>query len=233
MKSSMVKIVMSAVAFLLVTAPSSILAMNHKGWVLYDNFQSTEIDTDKWDIDSSSASISIENGTAKFVHDATRPNDSSWLIFKKSPEKIRAIRVRVKIANDTPGDARARVGGYLGKNKVGDVVWLSMQLRNDWDRVEASAVALTDTTSTAQWLYDLFYAQVGKPDGLVGNWYVLEMHFNRSHLSFNGNGVGHISHCLTEPVLPLDNFFKGIGTRNAAAASASFTVYFDNVYVLY
>jgi hypothetical protein len=231
----------ATVAILLIAAPNSSFAGDSGGWVLYDNFNSGPIDLNKWDIDNSSAEISVEGGRAKFVHDANIKGDSSWLIFKKSPEKIKAIKVKVKMENDTDGDTRARIGGYLGQNGVGNAVWLQMGLRNQetttlpsqQQRVEASAVVLQDTSATAAWLYDLFYSHVGKPDGLVGNWYVLEMYFNRYSLLFKGNGVGLISHVLTEPVLPLNNSFKGIGTRNNTAADTTFTVYFDDVYVLY
>ena len=237
MKLFSVKVFVASVAIFLLAAPSVTFAQS-TGWVLYDNFNSGKIDPTKLDIDNSSAAISVENGLLKFVHDAKKPNDSSWLIFKKSPAKIKAVKAKVKIRNDAPGDLRARIGGYLGKTEDNYPVWLSITLRNDYDRVEASATAFTDTTSTGQWKYDLFYSQVGKPDGLIGNWYVLEIYFDRSRLLFKGDAVKQILHQLTEPVYPLtsdipDWNFKGIGTRNGIAATSKFTVYFDNVYVLY
>ena len=148
MKLFSVKVFVAAVAIFLLAAPSVTFAQS-TGWVLYDNFNSGKIDPTKWDIDNSSAAISVENGLLKFVHDANKPNDSSWLIFKKSPAKIKAVKAKVKIRNDAPGNLRARIGGYLGKTEDNYPVWLSITLRNDYDRVEASATAFTDTTSTA------------------------------------------------------------------------------------
>ena len=49
-------------------------------WILYDDFSSGSIDPAKWSIDDSSATITIENGEAKFVHQAGNPNDSSFVL---------------------------------------------------------------------------------------------------------------------------------------------------------
>ena len=82
-------------------------------WVLYDNFDSEEINLNKWDIDDSSADIFIEDGRVKFEHGDGTAGDSSWLIFKKCPETIVGIRATVTVES-TSGDVRARVGGPLG-----------------------------------------------------------------------------------------------------------------------
>jgi hypothetical protein len=57
------------------------------------DFNSGYIDLEKWDVDEYPATISVENGKARFDHDLSIPNDSSYLIFKKYPERIRAVMV--------------------------------------------------------------------------------------------------------------------------------------------
>jgi hypothetical protein len=217
-----------------------ILAMpveaNRRGprWVLYDNFDSNQIDREKWDLDDSSAEVTAQGGMARFVHNTGKPLDSSWLIFRKSPEKIKAIRAKVRIEADTKGDVRARIGGWLGQTVDSKPVFLGAELRPEKSWADCSAVALSDTSGT-QWLYDLFYAQMGKPEGVAGTWYTIEIHFNRSLFMAYGSAFGSIVHIFQERVLPLDNAFKGIGTRNAYAPDSpeECIVWFDDVYVLY
>ena len=57
----------------------SLYATADAGWVLYDNFDSDAIDTEKWRIDDSSADISIENGEVRFSYKEGYERDSSWL----------------------------------------------------------------------------------------------------------------------------------------------------------
>lgn len=64
----------------IIVSLSMIIMLPVKGyakWFLYDNFNSNQIDPELWDIDNSSAEITVENGEAKFVHDTLSPNDSS------------------------------------------------------------------------------------------------------------------------------------------------------------
>ena len=57
-------------------------------WQLYDDFNSgSTIDETKWNIDDSSGTISVEDGRAKFVHEAGHPEDSLYLNF--APIRIR------------------------------------------------------------------------------------------------------------------------------------------------
>ena len=73
------------------------------------------INPDLWDIDDTSADIFVENGRVRFNHNTAEEGDSSWLIFRKRPENIKAVKVRVKIVQGASGDSRARIGGWVGK----------------------------------------------------------------------------------------------------------------------
>jgi hypothetical protein len=182
------------------------------GWQIYDDFNSGKIDTEKWDIDDSSAAISVENGHAKFVLNPAKPDDSSWLKFKKWPEKIKAIRAKVKLQNNSSEFYKGRIGGFFGKNAAGNHVWLEMNLHNATDAVQGYAEVYNDSTYS-QDLYPLFSFKVDKPDGITGKWYTLELHFDLTRLEFKGNAVKEISHRLIEPLNPPDVIQKGLGTR--------------------
>ena len=80
-------------------------------WQLYDDFNSGSIDTQKWSVDDTSATISIENGEAKFIHNSGHPNDASWLEFNDNPQNIIGIRFKIRVQSCT-GDVRGRAGGW-------------------------------------------------------------------------------------------------------------------------
>lgn len=224
-------------------------------WVLYDNFNSGVINANKWNQDTSglTGAIVVENGAAKFIQDKGIINDSSWLIFKKSPEKIKAIRARVKIASNQI-NVFCRIGGYLGEDEDGNPLWHQIRLRsyqNDTDdyyqAVEFTASYL-DANDTNVSLQDLATGGFKRPlsgtyevpDDLTGEWVTLEIHFNRKALSY---GVVNMNNWITssiaaEEVKKITNpdfIFKGIGVRavNTAEPGQTCTVYFDNVWVLY
>ena len=97
------------------------------GWELYDNFSSGAIDTQRWIIDDSSATISVENERAKFIHQSGHLNDSSYLVFNQNPENMLGIKADVFIESCS-GDVRTRIAGYAGK--VGENhVWSGLQLQ--------------------------------------------------------------------------------------------------------
>ncbi len=224
-------------------------------WVLYDNFNSGEINPNKWtqDISGLTGPIVVENGAAKFIQDKGIINDSSWLLFKKSPEKIKAIRARVKIASNET-NVLCRIGGYMGEDDDGNPLWNQIRLRtyqNEADEyyqaVEFAATFL-DANDTNVTLQDLVTGGFKKPlsgtyeapDDLTGEWITLEIHFNRQALTYgvlkyNGWITSPISSEEVKKITNPDLFFKGIGVRavNTAEAGETCTVYFDNVWVLY
>jgi len=61
-------------------------------WVLYDDFSSGNIDTGRWNVDDSSATISVDNERAKFIHEGGTANDSNYLLFDQTPENIIGIK---------------------------------------------------------------------------------------------------------------------------------------------
>jgi len=224
-------------------------------WVLYDNFNSGVINPNKWDQDISGLAdpIVVENGAAKFVQDLGIINDSSWLGFKKSPEKIKAVRARVKIASNQI-NVFCRIGGYIGEDEDGNPLWSQIRLRsykNDTDdfyqAVEFTA-SYMDANDTNVTLHDLATGGFKKPlsgtyevpDDLTGEWVTLEIHFNRKALTY---GVVNMNNWITSSISDEevkkttnpDFIFKGIGVRavNTAVPGQTCTVYFDSVWVLY
>jgi hypothetical protein len=204
-----------------------------KGWKLYDNFNSGIIDSQLWSIDDSSASISVETGMVKFEHNLGKPNDSSWLIFNKNPQKIKAIRAKVKIVTDTLGDPRARIGGYIGRDESGNRIFHTIGTRSENQRNECYAGAYLPPNDLIQ--YDVFYAHFMRPIEYNDKWYTLVIEFNRNKLRYKASDLGIINHCLPMKVFKSDDIFKGIGTRNGYYPDndGPFVVYFDDVYVKY
>ena len=131
-------------------------------WVLYDNFNLGEINVKKWDQDISGLTgpIVVENGAAKFIQDKSIINDSSWLIFKKSPEKIKAIRARVKIASNQT-NVLCRIAGYMGEDEDGNPLWNQIRLRTyqnvagDYYQGVDFAATFLDANDTNATLQDL------------------------------------------------------------------------------
>jgi hypothetical protein len=67
---------------ILIILPTNGFAGSKKGssksrCYLYDNFNSGTINPDLWDLDESSATITVEGGRAKFFHDLSIYGDSS------------------------------------------------------------------------------------------------------------------------------------------------------------
>jgi hypothetical protein len=201
-------------------------------WVLYDNFNSGSINPDLWDVDESSATITVENGRAKFVHDVSIPNDSSWLIFNKDPEKIEEIKAKVWVVQDPGGDPRARIAGWLGEDEEGNLIWNYIQVRPESERVDCGAVALGDPPDF-EFVYDLFFALFKGPIEILNERFKLTLEFDRSELDYEESDLGEIEHDLEDRLEPTDEVFKGIGTRNTVSATGEFIVYFDDVYVRY
>ena len=162
------------------------------GWVLYDNFNSGVINPDKWTEDASSLAgpIVVENGAAKFVQKKDQINDSNFLGFKKSPEKIKAVRVRVKIASQET-NVFARIGGYMGEDEDGNPLWNMIRLRTYqgqpgvyYQAVEfnASFLSAADTNVTLQEFVNGYFRKplagtYTEPEDLTDEWITLEIHF--------------------------------------------------------
>jgi hypothetical protein len=186
----------------------------YAGWELYDDFNSGVIDTTRWDIDESSATIIPVFGAVGFVHNPGFPRDSSWLSFKQSPETIKAVLVTVMVQSCT-GDVHGRIGGWNGK-VGGDYVWNHFSLRASEERIAGGLVLLE--AGTFDWLYDLYWAMFKYPLDIIGNPFTIATTFSDpQNVTYYAAGLGLHTIKIFETVSPTDDHFKGIGTRSETA----------------
>ena len=198
------------------------------GWELYDNFSSGVIDPQRWDIDASSATISVVNQQAKFVHQSGHPNDSGYLLFNQDPGNILGIKVDVFIESCS-GDVRARIAAHSGK--VGENnVWTGLQLQPSEQRIYSSA-GLEGPPPDYIWVQDLHYAHFERPITVTQVPYNINMLFSNDKIAYEVDGLGKITYKYENPIAPTDSNFKAIGTRSTNGDGPC-TVFFDNVYVL-
>lgn len=199
-------------------------------WRLYDDFESGSIDTQKWDVDDSSATISIENGEARFDHKAGYREDSSWLKILDNPQTIAGVRASIRVESCT-GDVRGRIGGDVGSIQD-NIVFAILQARPERGILGGWVDELSPAQNYA-YVRSLggadFYYNWDKPLNILGNDYVLEMMFSNENITFKtDNGEGVLTYA--EALDPLANPFLAIGTRSNTGEGFC-TVYFDDVYV--
>jgi len=198
------------------------------GWDLYDDFSSEVIDTQKWNVDNSSADISIENGQAKFVHQSGHPNDSGYLIFNQDPGNILGIKAKVFVESCS-GDVRTRIAGYGGK--VGENhVWSGLQLQPGDQRIYSSS-GLEGPPPDYNWVQELHYAHFQNPITVIGVFFDLTMEFASDKIAYEVDGLGKIVYKYATSMAAADDLFRAIGTRSTNGDGPC-TVYFDDVYVL-
>lgn len=222
---------------ILMILPTNGFAGSGKGFsksrcYLYDNFNSGYINQDLWDVDDFPATITVEGGRAKFVHDLNESGNSSWLIFKKRPEKIKEIRVKVWVEKAPGGDPRVRIGGWHGEDKYGNIIWNQFQVRPELERVDFGAFAFADPNNI-DYEYELFWGYFKRPIEILDKQFKLIMGFDRSALEYEESSLGELRHELKDKLHRTDEVFKGIGTRNNYDYDDDFIVYFDDVYVCY
>jgi len=211
-------------------------------WVLYDNFDSEEINLNKWDIDDSSADIFIEDGRLKIEHSAGNPNDSAWAKIIKNPHKWRGIKATMEVES-WEGEARAGIGidiGTLPENPD-YLVWYEMRLRNVWteslqDYVPAvSGYASVLDTNNFEWQYDIFYTNLGyNKQAIVGEPHKLIAKFNTNSIKFKVKepvNLGQVMYEFTGKIDKIEDAWLAIGTKTATE-DAYCVVYVDDVYVL-
>lgn len=197
------------------------------GWVLYDDFQSGNIDLTKWDVDNSSADITVEAGRAKFVHNSGFPDDSAWLKFTDSPETILGIMVDITVESCS-GDVRGRVSGYLAKSGE-NYVLNRIQVRSDRSRVDGG-VSVHEPVAFDR-VSELHWHNFQNPIPILGETFrvAISLHSLTEGINYV-QGLGQATYDMTLPMTPNDNFFRGIGTRSNSGDGPC-TVYFDNVRV--
>ena len=154
-------------------------------WQLYDDFNSGAINPGLWNVVDPSAVISVENGMAKFVHQAAFPNISSWLMINVDPETIRGIRATVifdscdfeypEQANSSPSprDVRARLGAFVGEqvDYPDYILYSGINIEpyfnnNDYPRLYGEVPRL-DAASGYSWVDTLFWGSFFMEGGMV------------------------------------------------------------------
>jgi len=208
-------------------------------WILYDNFNSVEIDNDLWTINSYSAEISVEKGRAKFAHKSGSEyrNISAWLGIKIAPETVKGIKVKVTVESCT-GDVRARIGGFIGK------VWDEVQFKYFWNQLGLEggigsprifgSLDINWPPPSFPNYYSLFYGQFMRPLEIIGHTFTIRMTFSGNKVTYEVDDLGEIEHKLPEDLSPTTDEiykFKGIGTRSTNGEGPC-VVYFDDVYIL-
>jgi hypothetical protein len=209
---------------LLVLATST---SSHAGWELYDDFSSGSIDTQKWRIDDSSASISVEGGRAKFVHQPGHANDSSWLEMIQNPENITGMKATVTVQSCT-GDVRARMNGYVGR--IGENhIYSTITFESEDKRIYTS-VGLEGPPPDYTWVQEMAYNHFYYPTDIIGHSFIIAMMFYVDRIEYEVDGLGKIVYRYEEEINSATHFWRGIGTRSTKGQGPC-TVYFDDVFV--
>lgn len=197
------------------------------GWELYDNFDSGAVDPQKWAVDDTCATISIENQQAKFVHAPGYERDSSWLQIIDNPENIIGIRADVRVQSCT-GDVRGRLGGWVGQQGENEL-WSAIEARADEGRITIY-VGYDTPTDWLSIFFGGFHYIWENPLDITGKTFTLEWMFSPEQIKGKTDRYGEMTFRYPDPVPPHQSSFKGIGTRSNAGQGPCY-VYFDNVYV--
>jgi len=201
------------------------------GWVLYDNFNSGRIDPALWDIDDSSADISVVGRKVKFMHKLGHPGDSAWL-YLKDPRGVKGIRATVRITK-SKGNCRARVGaeaGKIGKRRF----WQATEIRPNDKWINGMLGA--EVKRGGQWIWKgtSFWGHFGDNMKVVKKTFKIGIDFfDLNNIHFYANRFGEMAFdpkIRLRPITKRKDMFLGIGTRSNDDAG-SMTVTFDNVYV--
>ncbi len=198
-------------------------------WQLYDNFSSGSVDLNKWIVDESSAIIIIENGRAKFVHQAGNAADSSWLTVSDNPETITGLKATITVESCS-GDVQARIGGFFGK--VGsDFAWSHQAIRPYQERIIA-AVGILGPEPNYEHKYNYFWGNYKSPLVIIGVPYTLSTILSTSNARYLVDGLGELEYSFPSNLEPLaeGESFIGMGTRSTSGVGDC-TVYFDDVYI--
>jgi len=222
-------------------------------WKKYDDFNSGVINTNKWDIDDSSATITIDNGRVKFVHNAGFANDSAFLTIKKGVTNIWGIKATIQFESCTAPapdytDVRARVGANIGEEAetLTNRVWASLGLEpyytnKTYPRFYGFVNVWDTTRNPDELIADLFYAyfprEVGEvPADVIGIPFTITEEWTAKSVKFTVASKGKTTYNYDKKykVIPMTDATKayvGIGTASNSGFGTC-TVYFDDVYVL-
>ena len=200
----------------------------HAGWALYDDFESGSIDPTKWNIDDSSATISIEGGQAKFVHQQGHAEDPSYLLLKPT-QSVKAIRAKLRVESCS-GDVRVRVKGNKWVDDQGYEMYQQLAADAQNQTIHYYCGALDKVNSVDQ--YELFYGQFYRPIPVLGQTYSVEISFTDNWLRASVDGLGDLFFHAGASWTEREDPFYGIGTKSVNGDGPC-TAYFDDVYVKY
>jgi len=203
-------------------------AYAQENWQLYDDFNSGQIDLQKWEIDDSSATITVENGRAKFVHEEGHVLDGSYLLITQGLKTLKGIKATITVESCT-GDVRARLASFTGK--IGDdYVYSSHEIRADREYILSSLPVLGPAPDYV-FKYAYFSGHYKNPLDFMGLPFTMWMVLSRDQANYGVEGQGEIEFSFPNKLSPTDDYFKGIGTMSAIGVGTC-TAYFDDVYIL-
>jgi hypothetical protein len=238
--------------FLGVLIVNSVYAQTYV-WKKYDDFKSSVIDTNKWYIDDSSATISIENGKAKFVHNGGFPGDPAWLKIKKKITNVWGIKATIEFescnfADPAKRDVKAMVGANLGEEAATPTnrVFCSLDLEPYFNNADTprlyGIINLWDISVSPNVLIaDLFAGYFLRENGgvaadVIGIPFTVTMEWTTKYVKFTVANEGKATYNF-EKTYKVKSFkdpnkaFVGIGTMSSSGGGPC-TVCFDDVYVL-
>ena len=205
-----------------------ILVLPIKGyadWVLYDDFESSEIDWLLWDpYGDWTGAIGeryIENGKLKIILDTGPANSKFGLSFKQYTEEIKAIRASVNIVSCT-GDGRVKIRG----DWIYDYPNEFQQAINIWGAEERIVTWREYYNSETE--EDIFISRLSSenPVNIIGKQFVVTIWFLSSKLDFAVRGLGRIRY-VEEMTNPLERHYN-IDVRSYDGGGTC-TAYFDDI----
>ena len=222
-------------------------------WKKYDDFNSGVIDPQKWDIDSSSATISIENGKAKFVHNPGFPGDNAWLEINKGITNVWGIKATIQFESCTAPapdytDVRARFGAIIGMEAANPTnrIWASLGIEpyyqnNTYPRLYGFIDVfhlIPSPDELITYLFDSYFPrETGEvPNDVIGIPLTITEQWTAKSVKFTVTNKGKITYNYdktykVKPITVAAQAFVGIGTLSDSGLGTC-TVYFDDVYVL-
>ena len=197
-------------------------------WVLYDDFDSGIIDPSLWEI-FGPGTITVEDEMLKIVQSDTPAGTNTGLRFKMNPERIKEVKVMAMVQSST-GDLHTRVGGRIGKDQDGTLIFKRIAIRPDPTMLRIDCWTGTDGPG-----YDIHYTYFESPLPM-GVFYEMGINLNRRFFTSWVKGLGKNYYIPNQRILRTSEpLYLQIGTRSGGESpdTASGVVWFDNVYVRY
>ncbi|SHO53799.1 Putative metal-binding motif-containing protein [Desulfopila aestuarii DSM 18488] len=204
-------------------------------WQLYDDFSTGTISSEKWLIDDSSATITVDNGHAVFKHKSGYPEDSSWLSFADSPETVIGVKATftVQSCSGDSGDVRVRINAFLGK--VGNEYIRSTQQIRPYDKQLKAGTSSNSGPPNYEWLYDYFWGNFQQVDEAIGVPFTISTILSGTAFRYSTDNIGELEYMFpaetTINKLSKEESWIGIGTQSITGEGEC-TIFVDEVYVL-